>query len=221
MAYLSKKSVAEKCGVKMPAITAAIKTKKLVLMKDGKRINTANKLNSEYFLFHEKRLQDLKKEKEKKTNKKKPPIKKLPVKKTPVRKPKTKTPPADDAPPENKDGQLTIYDLNKIHKEKEIQLKEINIENKKLENRRLSGELIPVKYVKLIVKIQSKSFIESYQNNLESFIIQFIGQNKITPKKGAQIKKQLIDFINKSHDESITQAQQKMAEAFELSKQSK
>ena len=230
MAYLSKKDFAEKCGVKMPAISAALKSKKLILMKDGKRINTRNKLNHEYFLFHQKRLEDLKKQAEKKTAKKnvsKSKGKNQPDKKAPeTSKKDTSQKRANQIrngnnKNEDEPEQLTIFDLNKIQKEKDIELKEINIKNKILENRRLSGELIPVKFVKEIVKVQSKAFIDVYSNHAESFIIQFVGENKIGVKQAAKLKKQIVDFINTAHEQSITQAQQKMHEAFELNKQSK
>jgi hypothetical protein len=226
MPLITKKEFAEKCGVTMPSITYAIKKKLVILARDGKRINTSNKQNAQYLKNQLAKKTDKEKTENKKT--KTPSQKKTTTTATP-RKPKTKpqdkktkTASKKDQKPnveKSDDGQLTLFELDRHRKEKDLEMKEINIQMKQLELRRLSGELIPSKLVQSVFEVFSNSMMESMKASAESFRVKFISMAKLKPEIGAKMQSELVDMINDGHRDALIQAQNELVKVFELAKQ--
>jgi len=119
----------------------------------------------------------------------------------PKEEPKPKAPKGIKAPKET-----SIHGLDEIKKQAEIDLKIAQIERTNLQNQKLRGDSIPTEMVKSTISILGHSFQSSYKNGAEAFILEFCHRLRVSAKIEAEMKGKLIDLINKSHGNAITEA---------------
>ncbi len=123
-----------------------------------------------------------------------------------IKEPKIKTsPPKGIEEPQIQPDQFE-GGLDAVKKQAEIDLKHAQIEKTKLQNQKLRGEAIPTDMVKNVVSVLGHSFQSSYKNGAEALILDFCHKMKASAKIEAEMKGKLINLINKSHENSITEA---------------
>tara|TARA_R110002167_G_scaffold248456_1_gene454460 strand:+ start:1196 stop:1855 length:660 start_codon:yes stop_codon:yes gene_type:complete len=147
---------------------------------------------------------------------KKNEVKKIPVpkKKESVKTPGPKIPePAEvklKAPniQEPKEIQITApeNDLDRQKKVAEIRFKNSQIEKNELQSAKLRGDSIPTSMVSGVVSTLGRSFQNAYRNGAEVLLLEMSHKAKLSSKLEAELKGLLIELINKSHADAITEA---------------
>lgn len=192
MAIYKKGEFAKLCGVGNSAITNAIKRYQLV-DKNG-RIDTSIPTNYDYMMVARARngmdSESIPDNPASVISKMKA-IEKPPAKKTVT----------------EKTNDSSTYDLERKKKLADIEKKQVDIRIALLTEQKLKGESIPTSIVKEIITQMSKSFIETYRDSSEQFVINIAHKNRLTADQSAEMKGELIRMINKSHDDAISEAQ--------------
>lgn len=114
--------------------------------------------------------------------------------------------PPPDVKPVVVDPENTISVLDRKKAMADIELKESNLRLNQLKEAKLRGENIPTKMVSEVISMLGKSFQASYKNGAEQLMQNLMHELKIAPEIVAKYKGKLIDQVNKSHDDGISEA---------------
>ena len=218
MARLSRIEFAELCGVSNAYVTQYIGRGKIIEEKfEGykkKMIDTDNLYNKDFMSSRvlkatQEKLKTISSEKGLEVElkikpKKKEPVKKSTPKKKEVVKKESISVPDNDSESSNSD--VSGYDLDNLKKQRDIELKEVNIRINTLREKKMMGDLIPKDLVQRMISQLSQSFLQTYTDKSEVFLVNASHRNKLSADATAELKGELIQMINLAHDKSISEA---------------
>lgn len=110
------------------------------------------------------------------------------------------------------------FDDNSLESQKkraEIALKIEQLEGHRLKNQKLRGESIPTDMVRKVVMMLGHSFQSNYKNSSEVFLLDICHRLKAPAKIEAELKGQLIQMINNSHENAINEAKKQLKSIIE------
>lgn len=190
MALMTRVEFAEICGVSYPHLAVYIKRGKVIEEKfkghKKKKIDTENLYNKDFYEKNKNKNSGSVPEKKKKVAQKSEVVKSDPEPSTSV---------GDSG-----------YNLDQKKKQRDIELKELSIEQKRLEIDKTKGKLIPKDLVQRMISQLSQSFLQTYMEKSELFVIEVGHKNKLSADARAELKGQMIDMINNAHKNSIEEA---------------
>lgn len=198
MAIYKKGEFAKLCGIGNSAITNAINRHQLI--ETNGRIDTSIAMNYDYMMVSRAR-NGL--DSEGVPDNPASVLSKMKAIEQPAPK-KTKAEQTDS------DSAQGAYDLERRKKLADIEKKQVDIRIALLTEQKLKGESIPTNIVRDIITQMSKSFIESYRDKSEQFVINIAHKNRLSADQSAEMKGELIRMINKAHDDAISEAQAAM-----------
>lgn len=218
MARLTRKEFAELCGVSNAYVTQYIGRGKIIEEKfEGyrkKMIDTDNLYNKDFMSSRvlkatQEKLKTVSAEKGLEVELKIKPKKKTPVKKTVLQRKvdvREESIPVQDNDPELSGSDISGYDLDNLKKQRDIELKEVNIRINTLKEKKMMGDLIPKDLVQRMISQLSQSFLQTYTDKSEVFLVNASHRNKLSADATAELKGELIQMINIAHDKAITEA---------------
>lgn len=220
MARLTRNEFAELCGVSNAYVTQYIGRGKIIEEKfEGyrkKMIDTDNLYNKDFMSSRvlkstQEKLKTVSAEKGLEVElkikpKKKEPVKKIAPKEKEVVKKESVSVSVPDNDPELSGSDISGYDLDNLKKQRDIELKEVNIRINTLKEKKMMGDLIPKDLVQRMISQLSQSFLQTYTDKSEVFLVNASHRNKLSADASAELKGELIQMINLAHDKAITEA---------------
>lgn len=100
----------------------------------------------------------------------------------------------------------SVSDLDRKKKQAEIKYKESQTRLAELKESKLRGENIPTDMVMNVVSILGHSLQASYKNGAMLLLMEMSHKMKFSPEYEAEMKGRLIDLINSSHSNGISEA---------------
>jgi len=113
---------------------------------------------------------------------------------------------------------LELYLLDKNKKILENQKKEVEIRILNMKEEATNGNLIPTNMVANLVSELSRQFINSYNEGVELFVINFAHKHKLKGEASAALTGGLKEMINKAHDKAILSAKSNLESITEQAK---
>lgn len=111
----------------------------------------------------------------------------------------------------NPDKGAMSENLIKIAKAKaDLDKKLVDVRIAKLTESKLRGDNIPTKMVRDMISALSKSFISSYKDAADRFLIEISHRKRLSSDESAEMKGELVKIINMAHDRSIDAAKIEM-----------
>lgn len=215
MAFHTKKDFADLCYIPTNMLSVYIKRKKVIVKND--LINDSVAENADFL----KKMQAkgpssafistaaAKKEEEKPAEKPEKPAK---------RPPKTEDSDPDSAENSNKNlfkpGEdllnLNDYQLDREIKLRDIAKKEVDTRIAILKEEKMLGTNIPTDLVKGVVSNLTKTFIASFKDGADFFVIEISKRKSLTAQETADLKGRLVEIINSSSTKAIEETRKNL-----------
>jgi len=113
---------------------------------------------------------------------------------------------------------LELYLLDKNKKILDNQKREVEIRILNMKEEATKGNLIPTNMVANLVSELSRQFINSYNEGVELFVINFAHKHKLKGEASAALTGGLKEMINKAHDKAILSAKSNLESITEQAK---
>ena len=200
MARHTKKEFAVLCGVELKDLYIYIKRGNVVC--EGEYVNDTNEKN---VLFLEKRKS---KGKDGKIGKEKP-LKVLPVVEDGgIIEAIIKASSPEKV--ESKRSELSLVQLEKEKKLADLSKVEADTVYRQLQIDKLTGISIPTELVKSVISSLSKSFVASFKDGADGFLIEVSKRKNISNSERSQLTGELIKIVNHSIKKAVTQSRRDM-----------
>lgn len=215
MAFHTKKDFADLCYLPTNALSVYIKRKKVIVKND--LINDSVAENAEFlkkmrakgpssaFVASDlaKQIVEEQKEKPEKSRKKAPKNENLDDDFDVNEPQNTENVPTDR-------GNLSNYQLERERLLADIAKKEVDTRLAVLKEEKMLGANIPTDLVKDVIANLTKTFISSFKDGADFFIIEISKRKSLTVQESAELKGKLIEIINNSSGKAITETRKNL-----------
>ena len=110
--------------------------------------------------------------------------------------------------------------LDQQKKQAEIIRISVATEKLKLEIQRIRGQSIPTDLVQNVISALGQSFQTSYKNGSSLLVMNMAHQMRMSPEQEAKFKTELIELINESHRNAISDAKNSIKQIIQQTKKS-
>lgn len=98
------------------------------------------------------------------------------------------------------------FQLDHKLKQAELEKKEVDTRIAKLKEDKLKGRVLPTDLFKMVFSQHTKSIIHEFNNSVDKMLVRIVKKKNLTNEESAEIRKELIDEINRAVDASVDES---------------